>query len=94
MASNEDLQKSNVSVLEDGLDKVELQFKRILSGLSELDATSRWGFSEPLTHTSRVNDSLQELVWLASTPAQPRAYEQFELRVMHRLRKRRELYPS
>lgn len=86
IASNEELQKENISVLQGlsssvsmGLESISLELSDLSAGISELNATFHWGFSELLTQASRTNDSLDELVRLAKTPAQTWAYEQFEI---------------
>ena len=86
IASNEELQRENISVLRDlsssvssGLENISIELSDLSSGIDQLNATFQWGFSELLTQTSRINDSLDELVRLAKTPAQTWAYEQFEI---------------
>lgn len=86
IASNEELQQENTSVLRNltasvssGLETISIELSDLSSGINELNATFRWGFSELLTQTSRINDSLEELIRLAKTPAQTWAYEQFEI---------------
>src|SRR5258708_4532226 len=86
IASNEELQRENIAVLRDvsssvsrGFESISNELDEVSAGIQALNATFRWGFSELLTQTSRINDSLEELVRLAKTPAQTRAYEQFEI---------------
>lgn len=86
IASNEELHSENVSVLRDisssvaaGFESVSLEIGDLSAEIRELNATFHWGFSELLTEAGRINDSLEELVRLAKTPAQTWAYEQFEI---------------
>jgi len=86
VASNEELQRENISVLRDisssmaaGFESVSLEIGDLSAEIRELNATFHWGFSELLTEAGRINDSLEELVQLAKTPAQTWAYEQFEI---------------
>lgn len=86
IASNEELQRENIAVLRDvsssvsrGFESISIELDEVSEGIRDLNATFRWGFSELLTQTSHINDSLEELVRLAKTPAQTWAYEQFEI---------------
>ena len=86
VASNEQLQRENISVLRDlstsvsaGFESLSVEISDLSAGIRELNATFNWGFSELLTQAGRINDSLEELVRLAKTPAQTWAYEQFEI---------------
>lgn len=86
IASNEELQRENISVLQSlsssvagGFEDISIELGEVSAGIRELNATFQWGFSELLTEAGRMNDSLQELVRLAKTPAQTWAYEQFEI---------------
>ena len=86
IASNEELQRENISVLKSlsssvslGFDQISFELGEISAGLGELNATFQWGFSELLTLTGGVYDSLHELIKIARTPAQTWAYEQFEI---------------
>lgn len=51
----------------------------INNSLVDLNATFNWGFSEMLTSMGLINDSLESLIQIATTPAQTWAYEQFEI---------------
>lgn len=86
IASNQELQRENIAVLRDlsssvsaGFESISIEISDLSTGIRELNATFQWGFSELLTQAGRINDSLEELVRLAKTPAQTWAYEQFEI---------------
>ena len=94
LASNQTLSQENIKVVERQGEKVEkclaegferisydvnLGFAQISEKIDELDATFHWGFSQVLSATNRMNDSLQELIKIAKTPAQTAAYEQYEI---------------
>lgn len=86
IASNEELQREHISVSEalstavsSGFEQLSFDLQTLAQGVSELNATFQWGFSELLTIVGRVNDTLTELVRIAKTPAQTWAYEQFEI---------------
>lgn len=86
IASNEELQQQNYSVLtslsssvSSGFEQISLNLERISTGLAELNATFYWGFSELLAVAGGINDSLDELVRLVRNPAQTWAYNQFEI---------------
>lgn len=86
IASNEELQRENISVLQGlsssvsrGFESISLELGDLSAGIGELNATFQWGFSEILTQAGRINDSLGELIRLAKTPAQTWAYERFEI---------------
>lgn len=94
IASNEALARENISVMEasntrlastvsDGLselsDTISYGLQDISSGISELNGKFHWGFSQMIAGMGRMNDSLEELIKIAKTPAQTAAYEQFEI---------------
>ncbi|MEK6301831.1 MAG: hypothetical protein AABO41_14060 [Acidobacteriota bacterium] len=86
IASNEELQQQNYSVLtslsssvSSGFEQISLDLERISTGIGELNATFYWGFSELLAVAGRINDSLDDLVRLVGNPAQTWAYNQFEI---------------
>ncbi len=86
IASYEELQREHISVLRDlsssvssGFESISIELGDLSAGIHELNSTFQWGFSELLTQASRINDSLEELVRLAKTPAQTWAYEQFDI---------------
>jgi len=51
----------------------------INDSIEDLNATFNWGFSEMLTSMGLINESLESLIQIATTPAQTWAYEQFEI---------------
>ncbi len=51
----------------------------IHNSIVDLNATFNWGFSEMLTSIGLINESLESLIKIATTPAQTWAYEQFEI---------------
>ena len=63
----------------EGFEQLAWKIDELSQGLVELNSTFQWGFSELLVSVGRVNDSLQELIIIAKTPAQTWAYEQFEI---------------
>ncbi len=86
IASNEELQERHISVSENlstemsrGFERLSFDLQKISDGISELNATFIWGFSEMLTMVGSMRDSIEELVKIAKTPAQTWAYEQFEI---------------
>ena len=86
IVSDRALQEKNKAVLHSfsrsvsrGFEDVSKQIGGLAKDIRELNATFEWGFSELLTETSRINESLKELVRLAKTPSQTWAYEQFEI---------------
>ena len=86
IASNEELARDHISVLEStslammsGFDQLSFDLRKVSEDISELNATFQWGFSEVLTCLGGLNDSLDELIEIAKTPAQTWAYNQFEI---------------
>ncbi len=86
IASNEELQREHITVSEavsaavtTGSEELTFEVQRLTDGISELNARFQWGFSELLMVAGRVNDTLDDLVRIAKTPAQTWAYEQFEI---------------
>lgn len=82
IASNEELLKEHIALsksVSDGFEQVSFDLQTISQGLTDLDATFRWGFSEWLIEVGRVNDALTELVKALKNPAQTWAYEQFDI---------------
>ena len=59
--------------------------------VNRLNAKFDWGFSQLIAGIGRTNDSLEELIATAKTPAETWAYEQHEIA---RDAIRRELYPE
>jgi tetratricopeptide (TPR) repeat protein len=86
IASNEELQREHIKVLEESAEAISSGFEQLsyevsaLSGeISQLRAAFQWGFTQLLMDTARLNDTLDELLRIAKTPAQTWAYEQFEI---------------
>lgn len=90
IASNSQLASANIEVIEGIKDSIDQGFvllsKNIDSlrdsiddGFQQLNATFEWGFSEILLSLGRLNDTLQELVRVAKTPAQTWAFEQYDI---------------
>jgi tetratricopeptide (TPR) repeat protein len=96
IASNEELARDHIAVLKSissemtsGFEQLSYDVRALSDGVAELNSTFQWGFSEVLTRLGGLNDSLNELIRIAKTPAQTWAYEQFEIA---RDAFRRELY--
>jgi tetratricopeptide (TPR) repeat protein len=66
------------SEISEGFEEVSLGLAQVREGLSVLNATFEWGFSEMLTVMGRVADSLEELIRIAKNPSKTWAYEQFD----------------
>jgi hypothetical protein len=79
------------SQLSEGFETVSWKLDDISEGIDALNAKFDWGFSRMIAGIGRVNDSLQELVAIAKTPAETWAYEQYEIA---RDAIRRGLYPE
>ena len=86
IASNEELQREHIRVLEASSEAVSSGFEQLsydIHALSEevarLGAAIHWGFSQLLMQAARMNDTLEELLKIAKTPAQTWAYEQYEI---------------
>mgnify|MGYP001573315010 CR=1 FL=1 len=82
VASVEELARENVELhdgIQEGFDRVCFTLSEVSAGITELNATFHWGFSEVISSLGRVNDSLDELKRIAKTPAQTWAYEQYEI---------------
>lgn len=67
------------STMQDGFTKISYDMQEVSSGISELNATFHWGFSQMIASMGRMNDSLQELIRIAKTPAQTAAYNHYEI---------------
>jgi formylglycine-generating enzyme required for sulfatase activity/tetratricopeptide (TPR) repeat protein len=67
------------SSLQHGLTRLSYDMQDVTSGITELNATFNWGFSQVISSMGRMNDSLADLVKIARTPAQTAAYEQYEI---------------
>jgi len=86
IASNECLareqiavQEKSVQAMQDGFEMLSYGLSDISSGISELNATFHWGFSEMLATLGHMNDTLSELVKIAKTPVQTVAFNHFEI---------------
>ena len=77
--------------LSEGFETVSWKLDDISGGIDALNAKFDWGFSRMIAGIGRVNDSLQELIAVAKTPAETWAYEQYEIA---RDAIRRALYPE
>jgi tetratricopeptide (TPR) repeat protein len=75
----------------EGFEEVSWQLGEVSTGIQELTAKFDWGFSQLIAGIGRVNDSLEELIAVAKTPAETWAYEQYEIA---RDAIRRELFPE
>jgi len=67
------------STVQHGLTRLSYDMQDVSSGISELNASFHWGFSQMIAFVGRMNDSLAELIKIAKTPAQTAAYEQYEI---------------
>jgi tetratricopeptide (TPR) repeat protein len=76
--------KGGFALLSYGLEDVS-------NGITKLTAKCDWGFSRMIAEIGHVNDTLNELLAVAKTPAQTWAYNQFEI---GRDAMRQELYPE
>jgi tetratricopeptide (TPR) repeat protein len=86
IASNEELQREHIKVLElsstavsSGFERLSFEVNALTAEISKLGSVFQWGFSELLMDTARLNDTLDNLLKVAKTPAQTWAYEQFEI---------------
>ena len=65
--------------LNQGFEKLSYDLKEVKSGISKLNATFHWGFSQAIASLGHMNDSLTELVKIAKTPVQTFAFNHFEI---------------
>jgi len=65
--------------LSEGFDRISYQLQDISSGISELNATFHWGFSQMIAGIGHMNDALSELIKIAKTPVQTVAFNHFEI---------------
>ncbi len=86
IASNEALAAENIRATEimsgtvnEGVTRLSYDMQEISSGVSKLNATFHWGFGQAIASIGRMNDTLEELLRIAKTPAQNAAYEQYEI---------------
>jgi len=82
---------SAIGELGEGLAEISWELDNISDGVNALNAKFDWGFSRMISGIGHVNDSLQELIVIAKTPAETWAYEQYEI---SRDAIRRALYPE
>lgn len=82
---------SGLGQLSEGLESISCQLDDIHDAVRDLDATFHWGFTQMLAGMGRLNDSLEQLISIAKTPAQTWAYNQYEIA---RDAMRRKLYPE
>ena len=86
VASQEALAREQINVAEqsarstrEGFEVLSYRITEISSGVSELNATFHWGFSDMLAQLGHMNDTLSELVKSAKTPLHTVAFNHFEL---------------
>jgi tetratricopeptide (TPR) repeat protein len=77
--------------LKSGFSLLSYRLEDISEGIETLTAKCDWGFSRMISEIGRVNDTLNELLAVAKTPAQTWAYNQFEI---GRDAMRQELFPE
>lgn len=65
--------------LSEGFDRVTYQLQDISAGISEINATFHWGFSQMIAGIGHMNDALSELIKIAKTPVQTVAFNHFEI---------------
>ncbi len=65
--------------LSEGFDRVTYQLQDISAGISELNATFHWGFSQMIAGIGHMNDALSVLIKIAKTPVQNVAFNHFEI---------------
>ncbi|MDO9263584.1 MAG: SUMF1/EgtB/PvdO family nonheme iron enzyme [Desulfosalsimonadaceae bacterium] len=68
-----------MGALSEGFDRLSYELDNISAGISELNATFHWGFSEMLGQLGHMNDTLAKLVKIAKTPVQTVAFNHFEI---------------
>jgi tetratricopeptide (TPR) repeat protein len=73
------VQEQSTRTMQDGFEMLSYGLSDISSGISELNATFHWGFSEMLAILGHMNDTLSELVKIAKTPVQTVAFNHFEI---------------
>jgi len=90
IASQEALARENIQCMQAGFDRLRTSTEEgfealtwgiedVSRGISELNATFQWGFSEMLSQLGRLNSAVSELVKLAKTPVQTLANNHFEI---------------
>lgn len=91
IASNEQLARQNIHAVEASTDRIVQELSSVRGTIEELNATFQWGFTEVLIGIGHLNDTLNDLIRIAKTPAQTWAYNQFEIA---RDAYNKELYPE
>ncbi len=71
--------QNQVDVTRQGFETISYQMKDLLSDIEDLQASFEWGFSDVLTSLGHINDSLNKLISIATTPVQTTAYNHFEI---------------
>jgi tetratricopeptide (TPR) repeat protein len=66
-------------IMTQGFEQVEESLGRVNRSIEANTAVMRWGFSVVLSGISGLNDTLEELLEVAKTPAQTAAIEQYDL---------------
>lgn len=90
IASNEALSRNNIIAMEAmadslseelyyGFDQISHGLRDISIGISELNSTFHWGFSQVIASMGHMNDVLSELIKIAKTPIQTVAYNHFAI---------------
>ncbi|MDR3526086.1 MAG: hypothetical protein P4L57_02330 [Rhizomicrobium sp.] len=98
ISSNEQLSKRGFNIIHEDLqsgfsvlsEDIAVTRSEARKDAARLAGTLVWGFSQLSRSLNRLDDSLKELIRLASTPSQTWAYEQFEIA---RLQFKRGYYP-
>ena len=85
------LHGSGFGQLSENLEGIAFRLDKIHGAIKDLDATFHWGFTKMLASMGRLNDSLEQLIAIAKTPAQTWAYNQYKIA---RDAMRKELYPE
>lgn len=91
IASNEQLARQNIHAVEASTDRIVQELSSVRGTIEELNAIFQWGFTEVLIGIGHLNDTLNDLIRIAKTPAQTWAYNQFEIA---RDAYNKELYPE
>lgn len=74
-----DLQRETAQRQADGMEQLTYRMDDVVGKLATLNATFEWGFSGVMAKLGGLNDSLNDLIRIAKTPAQTWAYEQFDI---------------
>ncbi len=65
--------------MNEGFDRLSYGLEEISAGISELNTTFHWGFSQVIAVLVTMNDALSELIKIAKTPVQTVAFNHFEI---------------